>query len=68
MTTGSEELADVRSKLTVSVPQAGRLLGLGRDSAYRAAERGDIPTLRIGRRLVVPVPELLRMCGATDAA
>ncbi len=41
-------------RLVYTVPEAGRLLGLGRNAAYDAAKRGDIPTLRIGRRLLVP--------------
>ena len=45
---------------TVSVPEAGRWLGIGRNSAYEAARRGDIPTIRIGRLLRVPVAALER--------
>jgi len=50
-------------RLTYSVPQAGRLLGLGRNAAYAAAQRGDIPTLRIGRLLLVPKIPFHRMVG-----
>jgi excisionase family DNA binding protein len=39
---------------TVSVPEAGRLLGVGRSCAYEAAERGEIPVIRIGRLKRVP--------------
>jgi excisionase family DNA binding protein len=39
---------------TYSVPEAGEIVGLGRSSAYQAAARGDLPTLRIGKRLLVP--------------
>jgi hypothetical protein len=52
-------------RLTISVPEAGRWLSLGRDAAYAAAARGEIPTLRLGRRIVVPVPKLLQLLGAT---
>jgi excisionase family DNA binding protein len=48
---------------TVSVEQAGKLLGLSRRSAYRAVERGEIPVLRFGRRLLVPTARLLVMLG-----
>lgn len=42
--------------LTISVPEAGsRYFGLSRNAAYAAASRGDIPTIRIGRLLRVPV-------------
>ena len=49
-----ESAATPEERLAYTVPQAGRLLGLYRNSAYEAARRGEIPTLRIGRRLVVP--------------
>jgi hypothetical protein len=38
---------------TVTVPQAGRALGLTRHGAYEAAKRGEIPTMRFGRLLKV---------------
>ena len=37
-----------------TVGEVAKLLGIGRISAYRAAERGDIPSIRLGRRIVVP--------------
>lgn len=40
--------------LTYSVPEAGRMAGLSRNSAYAAAERGEIPTISFGRLLRVP--------------
>lgn len=48
-------------KLTHTVEEAARLLGLSRNSAYEAARRGEIPTIRIGRRLLVPKKALERM-------
>lgn len=44
-------------------PTAGRALGLSRSSAYLAAKRGDIPTIRIGGRVVVPTAPLRRLLG-----
>lgn len=46
---------------TITVAQAGKTLGIGRLSAYAAVKRGEIPSLRIGRRLVVPVTGLERI-------
>jgi hypothetical protein len=44
------------SPLTLSVPEAGkRYFALSRNAAYAAAARGEIPTIRIGRLLRVPV-------------
>jgi hypothetical protein len=45
----------------MSVPDAGRLYyDLGRNASYEAARRGDIPTIRIGRLLRVPVVAMER--------
>jgi excisionase family DNA binding protein len=52
-------------RLTISVPEAGQVLGIGRDAAYAAAKRGQIPTLRLGRSLRVSVPLLMQRLGAT---
>ena len=50
---------DERRVLTV--PEAGKLLGIGRNSAYEAARNGEIPVIRIGKRLLVPVVALDRL-------
>jgi len=48
--------------LTLTVPEAGwRYLGLSRNSSYAAAERGEIPTIRVGRLLRVPVRAMERL-------
>ena len=50
------------SPLTMSVPEAGRrYFGLSRNGSYDAAARGDLPTVRIGRLLRVPVRALEAM-------
>lgn len=36
----------------LSVDQVAELLGLGRNTVYDAAGRGEIPHRRIGRRLI----------------
>ena len=51
---------------TMTIEQAGELLGLSRSSAYRAAARGELPTLRFGRRLIVPTGRLLDLLGFDD--
>jgi hypothetical protein len=48
---------------TVSVGTAAHWYGLGRSAAYEAAGRGEIPTIKIGRRLVVPVAAVRRQLG-----
>jgi len=47
---------------TLSVPEAGqRFFGLSRNGSYAAANRGDIPTIKIGRLLRVPIRALETM-------
>jgi excisionase family DNA binding protein len=46
---------------TYDIVEAGRLLGIGRNQAYEAAKRGDLPTIRIGRRVLVPKAALDRL-------
>jgi excisionase family DNA binding protein len=48
----------------MSVEDTCRLLGLSRSAGYRAVAAGQIPTMRVGRRLYVPTPRLLNMLGA----
>ncbi len=49
---------------TITVEEAGEILGISRRSAYRAASRGELPTVRLGRRLLVPTPKLLALLGS----
>jgi excisionase family DNA binding protein len=60
---GVEELA---GRVTITVEEAAAILGIGRSAAYEAARRGQLPTRRLGRRLFVPVPALLRWLGADE--
>lgn len=48
---------------TITVEQAGELLGISRRSAYRAAAAGELPTFKVGRRLLVPTARLLDLLG-----
>ncbi len=51
-------------RLTYTVEEAAKLLGVGRALAYEAARQGTIPTLRVGKRLLVPKAALERMLNA----
>jgi hypothetical protein len=47
---------------TLAVPVAGkRYFGLSRNGSYEAARRGELPVVRIGRMLRVPIVALERM-------
>ena len=41
-------------RLTLTVEEAGRMLGISRALAYEMARTGKLPTLRFGARMVVP--------------
>ncbi len=50
-------------RLVVSVAEAGQLLGVSRAFAYELAARGELPTIRLGRRVMVPKVALLALVG-----
>lgn len=49
-------------------PDAGRQLGLGKNATYQAAERGQIPVIRIGKRLLVSRVAFDRMLAGSGGA
>ena len=50
-----------QERRTISVEDAGRMLGLSRASSYQAAANGELPTIRIGRRLLVSKAALAKL-------
>ena len=53
-------------KATLSVEEAAKVLGIGRNNAFEAARMGTLPTLRFGKRLVVPRAALMRLLGESE--
>lgn len=68
MTTASKlGIPDPRDRPTLGLwPETGGYLGLSKCSTYDAAHRGEIPTIRIGRRLLVPTAALRRLLQLDD--
>jgi len=52
--------------LLVAVPTAARLLGIGTTLAWDLVRSGDIPSVKLGRRVLVPRASLERLVGARD--
>jgi len=52
----------------VTVGEAAAILQISRGAAYQAARTKQLPTIRIGRRLLVPVAALDRMLAGNIAA
>ncbi len=63
LSTRGELLAQLRrgERATIQVEEAGLILEIGRNQAYQAVQRGDIPSLAMGRRRLVPVMPFLKM-------
>ena len=56
-----------KEKLTLTVGETAKCLGIGRSSAYGAIARGEIPVVKFGKRLLVPKAalEILLAAGQT---
>jgi len=54
--------------LAISVPEAGKRLGIGRSAAYAAAHNGQLPVVKIGGLLRVPLRALERLLDAAQVA
>ena len=62
------DMSEQSRSLTLTVEQAGRLLGISRGLAYELVRRGEIPSIRLGKRILIPaqaIDDLLT--GATRA-
>ncbi|THJ13732.1 helix-turn-helix domain-containing protein [Nocardioides sp.] len=49
----------LHNQATITIPEAAELLGVERKTAYNAARRGELPTITLGRRRLVPTQALL---------
>lgn len=56
----------VTLEATLTVGEAAAYLRIGRNAAYEAIKRGEIPSLRIGRRIVVPRVALDHLLAQAD--
>jgi excisionase family DNA binding protein len=62
------EVTVILNKLTLTVAEAGEVLGISRGLAYDLVRRGDLPSIRLGGRIVVPVRPLMAMLGGDGEA
>jgi excisionase family DNA binding protein len=51
---GAEDEVDELTPVTLTVEEAARVLGISRTLAYDLVTRGELPVVRLGRRIVVP--------------
>lgn len=52
--------------LTYTVSEAASLLGISRNSAYEAVRVGDLPSIRLGRRILIPRRRLEHLLASGD--
>ena len=48
-------------RLTYSIPETAKILGIGRNLCYDRVKTGEIPVIKIGRRLLVPKKALWKL-------
>ncbi len=53
-----------KEKLTLTVDETAKCLGVSRNSAYEAIAKGEIPVVKIGKRLLVPKAALETLLAA----
>jgi hypothetical protein len=52
------------SRLTYSVPEFGKAIGVSRNTAYGAVRRGQVPVIHIAGRILIPRIAVERMLDA----
>ena len=52
---------------TYTVTQFARLAGIGRNQAYEAVRRKEVPSIRIGKRILIPAAGAERLLGIQPA-
>jgi hypothetical protein len=62
----TQHLPNPQTEPVLEVARAGALFHLGRSASYDAVRRGDLPSIRLGRRVVVPTALVLKMLGIDD--
>lgn len=51
---------------TLTVEQTAAVIGIGRAAAYRAVNSGQIPSIRVGRKILIPRQKLADLLGETN--
>lgn len=52
------EAATPDGRRAISVAEAANLLGISRNQAFKAVRRGELPSVRVGRRVLIPLERL----------
>lgn len=52
---------DIEKRLCLTVPEAAEILGISRNFAYELVKQGQLPVIRLGKRLIIPRVALEKM-------
>lgn len=66
MQTTSRALPDPIAEPTIGARRAAAILGISVRHMYAAIERGEIPSIRVGQRIVIPTGRFLAKCRLAD--
>ena len=62
----SNSTTPLPQRRTMTVEEAAALVGVGRSTLYQYVKRGDIPCVRLGRRIVIPVHVVEALLAGTE--
>lgn len=58
---GLSNYATIDRRLCVTVPEAAEMLGISRNFAYQLVREGKLPSIRFGKRILIPIAALKKM-------
>lgn len=65
---GEQREFEMSQGVTLTVNEVAKKLRIGRGTAYEAVKSGAIPSIRVGRRILVPAVALERLLDRTAAS
>ena len=68
MTGRSQDPTTEQTPLTLTVMQTAKLLQISRNLAYEAVRTGQIPSIKVSKRILVPRVQLMKLLGEGTAA
>lgn len=62
-----EELLELKSRATIDVATAARIACVGRSTMFKAVHAGQVHSVRLGARLLIPTAPFLRQLGLDES-
>ena len=58
---GLSRYATIDRRLCVTVPEAAKMLGISRNFCYQLVREGKLPSIKFGKRILIPLAALEKM-------